>query len=168
MKIVSAIFEEILNFFLMWTTLNFGGRSKKKKWAKNICRGTLDIECEWEWSVGLGATLGDGQKIRNYFSSFREFSGKSWNCHILGLQCSINPQNLFKIVGAIFEKIKFFFHMWTTLNFRGRGITKKTAWDIYKRTLDIEFEWDQSIVLRSTIGDGQTDTHTDIFYKTHF
>ena len=26
---------------------------------------------------GLGATLGDGQKIKNYFSSFRDFSGKS-------------------------------------------------------------------------------------------
>ena len=43
----------------MWTTLNFGGRSKTKKWAKDICRGTLDIECERDWPVGLGATLGE-------------------------------------------------------------------------------------------------------------
>ena len=74
--------------------------------------------------------------------------------------------------------------MWTTLKFRGRGKTKKTARDIYKRTLDIEFERDRSISLGSTIGDGQTDrqterqtdrptdrqtdrhTHTDIFSKT--
>ena len=56
----------------MWTTLNFGGRSKtKKKWAKDIRRGTLDIECERDWPVGLGATLGDGQKIKNYFPSLR-------------------------------------------------------------------------------------------------
>ena len=36
----------------------------------------------------------------------------------------------------------------------GRGKTKKTARDIYKRTLDIEFERDRSIRLGSTIGYG--------------
>ena len=61
----------------MRTTLNFGGRSKTKKWVKDICSGTLDIECERDWPVGLGATLGDAQKIKNYFSSFRDFSGES-------------------------------------------------------------------------------------------
>ena len=60
----------------MWTALNFEGRSKTKKWAKDISKETLDIECERDWRVGLGATLGDGQKIKNYFSSFRDFSGK--------------------------------------------------------------------------------------------
>ena len=55
--------------------------------------------------------------------------------------------------------------MWTTLNFRGRGKTKKTARDIYKRTLDIEFERDRSIGLGSTIGDGQTDRQTQT--QTH-
>ena len=34
--------------------------------------------------------------------------------------------------------------------------------DIFERTLDIEFERDQSIGLGSTIGDGQTE-HTDTF-----
>ena len=48
-----------------------------KKGARDICKGTLDIEFERDWSVGLGAKLGDGQKIKNYFSSFRDFSGKS-------------------------------------------------------------------------------------------
>ena len=57
--------NENLNFFLMWTTINFEGRSKTKKQAGEICKGTLEIECEWYWSVSLGATLGDGQKIRN-------------------------------------------------------------------------------------------------------
>ena len=50
MKIVKAILEKmkILNFFLMWTTLNSEGRSKtkKQKLARNICKGTLDIEFE--------------------------------------------------------------------------------------------------------------------------
>ena len=74
-KIVPAIFEKIkiLNFFLMWTTLNFEGRSKTKKTARDICKGTLDIECERDRLVGLGASLGDGQEIKNYFSSFTDF-----------------------------------------------------------------------------------------------
>ena len=103
--------NEILNFFLMWTTLNFEGRSKTKKWAKNICKGTLGIECEREWSVGLGATLGDVQKIKNYFSSLRDFfPRKADSVILLGFECrpTINPQNLIKIVGAIFEKFKIF------------------------------------------------------------
>ena len=50
---------------------------KRKNRARYIYKGTLDIELERDWSFGLGATLGDEQKIKNYFSSFREFSGKS-------------------------------------------------------------------------------------------
>ena len=64
----------------MWTTLNFVGRSKTKKWAKDIYKETLGIQCELDWPVGLGATLGNGQKIKNYFSSFRDFSGESRYC----------------------------------------------------------------------------------------
>ena len=99
---------------------------------------------------------------------------------MLGFECTINPQNLIKIVRAIFEKfeILIFFLMWTTLNFKVRSKTKKRARDIYKRILYIEFERDRSIGLGSTFGDGhpdrqtgrQTDTHTPthIFSKTHF
>ena len=61
----------------MWTTLNFEGRSKTKKWSKDIFKGTLDIECERDRPVGLGATFGDEQKIRNHFSSFGDIFGKS-------------------------------------------------------------------------------------------
>ena len=50
---------------------------------------------------------------------------------------------------------------------RGRGKTKKAARDIYKRTLDIEFERDRSIGLGSTIGDAQTDRQTDTHTHTH-
>ena len=32
---------------------NFEGRSKTKKWAKDICRETLDVEFERDWPVGL-------------------------------------------------------------------------------------------------------------------
>ena len=56
---------------------------------------------------GLDATLGDGQKIKNYFSSFRGFPGKADSVELLGLECTINSKNLIKIVGVIFEKIIF-------------------------------------------------------------
>ena len=48
------------------------------------------------------------------------------------------------------------------------GKLNKTARDIYGRTPDIDFERDRSIGLGCTFGDGQTDTHTDIFSKPHF
>ena len=40
---------------------------KRKKRARDICKGTVDIECESDWPVGLGAILGDGLKIKNNF-----------------------------------------------------------------------------------------------------
>ena len=52
------------------------------------------------------APLDDRQKIKNYFSSFRDFSGKADSVILLGFDCTINSQNLIKIVGAVFEKIK--------------------------------------------------------------
>ena len=90
----------------MRTTLILRVDRKRKKRARDICKGTLDIEFERHWSVGLGATLGDGQKIKNYFSSSGIFPGKANSVILLGFECTINPQNLIKIVGAIFEKIK--------------------------------------------------------------
>ena len=33
---------------------------KREKQAGDICKGTLNIEFEQDWSVGLGLTLGDG------------------------------------------------------------------------------------------------------------
>ena len=88
MKIVEAVFQKtnFLNFFLVWTTLHFEGRSKtnkkeerkRKRERGNICKGTPDIEFEQDWSGGLDATLREGQKIKKYFSSFKDFSGESW------------------------------------------------------------------------------------------
>ena len=74
-----------------------------KKGQGNICKETPDIEFEQDWSVGLGATLCDKQKIKNYFSSIKNFfSGKADSAILLGIECTINPQNLNKIVRAIF------------------------------------------------------------------
>ena len=68
---------KILIFFLCELPLILGVDRKRKKRAGDICKGTIGIECERDWSFGLCATLGDGQEIKNYFSSFRDFSGKS-------------------------------------------------------------------------------------------
>ena len=58
---------------------SFWGQKKREREREtgNICKWTPDIEFEQDWSVGLGAILADGQKFKNYFSSFRDFSGKS-------------------------------------------------------------------------------------------
>ena len=79
MRIVGAIFEKmkIKIFFLCELPLILGVARKLKEQAEDIFKGTSDIEFEQDWSVGLGAILADGQKIKNYLSSFRDFSGKS-------------------------------------------------------------------------------------------
>ena len=90
----------------------------------------------------IGATLGDGQKIKNYFSSFRDFFGKADSVILLGFECSINPQNLNKIVTAIFEKIEILIFFLCELPLI-LGVTRKRkllATDICKGTLDIECE----------------------------
>ena len=88
-KIVRAIFEKIeilIFFFLCELPLILGvARKRKKKTGRRYLQGNPDIEFEQDWSVGLGATLRDRQKIKNYFSSFKNFSGKSRWCHIVEL-----------------------------------------------------------------------------------
>ena len=53
---------------------------------RKYLQGDPDIEFEQDWSVGLGATLRDRHKIKNYFSTFKDFSGKSRWCHIVGIR----------------------------------------------------------------------------------
>ena len=50
---------------------------KLKGRAEDNYKSALNMKFEQDWSFTLGATLGDVQKIKNYFSSFRDFSGKS-------------------------------------------------------------------------------------------
>ena len=52
-------------------------KKERKRETGNICKGTPDIEFEQDWSVGLDASLRERQKIKNYFSSFKDFSGES-------------------------------------------------------------------------------------------
>ena len=46
------------------------------------------------------------KKFKTIFLVSGIFSGKADSAILLGFECSINPQNLIKIVGAIFEKIE--------------------------------------------------------------
>ena len=50
---------------------------RKKKQTGNVRKGTPAIEFEQDWWVGLGPALGDGKKLKIYFSSFTDFFGKS-------------------------------------------------------------------------------------------
>ena len=58
--------------------------------------GTPDNEFEQDWSVGLGATLRERQKIKNYFSSFKDFFGKTRQCHIVGLRMYYKPTKFYE------------------------------------------------------------------------
>ena len=89
------------------------------------------------------------ENYKTFFLVSGIFLGKADSVILLGFECTINLQNLIKIVRAIFEKIEIliFFLMWTTLNFRGRRKTNETSRDICKRTLDIKFERNRLIGL---------------------
>ena len=106
---------------------------------------------------GLGATIGNRYKIKTIFLVSGIFPGKADSVIMLGFECTINPQNLMKIIGAIFQKMNIlnFFIMGTSLNFEGRPKTKKRPGDICKVTPDTEFEQHCSVGLRAMLGDGQ-------------
>ena len=78
----------------------------RKEQEEDICKGTPDVEFEQDWSIGLGATLSDGQKIKNYFSSLRNFLEKVNSVILFGFESTINSQNLIKIIGSIFDKFE--------------------------------------------------------------
>ena len=80
--------------------------------------------------------LGADRTLKNIFLVRWIFLGKADNAMFLGFECTINPQNLMKIVGAVFEKMKIlsFFLMSTTLNFQSRS---KKKMDIFARGFQI-------------------------------
>ena len=106
MKIFKAIFLENRNFnCLNKTTHNCEGWSKTKKPPRNICKRTLDKGFERDWSVCLGAVGRQSHRELKkiyIFSSVRNFSWKNRQCYVVGFECTINPQNFIKIVGAVF------------------------------------------------------------------
>ena len=54
-------------FFLCELPLILRVIRKGKEKAQDICKGTPDIEFEQYWSVGLGAILANGKKIKKLF-----------------------------------------------------------------------------------------------------
>ena len=70
-----------------------------KRRVGDNCKRTLNIEFEQDWSVGLSATLGDAMDRKlKIFPGTKIFPGKSDSAILLGYECTINPQNLMKIV----------------------------------------------------------------------
>ena len=136
----------------------------------------------WTRLVSLGATLGDAtdRKLKTIFLVSGICPGKADSVILLGFECAINPQNLMKIVGAIFEKIKIFnfFLKWTNHNFRGRVKTKKKKDSKYLQEDPRYRIWTRSVNWFRLCDRRRTDwhththtythTHTEIFSKTHF
>ena len=101
-------------FFLCELSLILGVDRKRNNEPKIFAEDPLDIECDRDWPVGLGTTLGDGQKIiKTIFLVSGIFPGKADSVILLGFECTINSQNLIKIVRAIFEifEILIFFFL---------------------------------------------------------
>ena len=69
-------------------------------------QGTLDIDIVRDWSVGLGAPLGDGHTKVKKNSISGIFSGEAESVTLLGFECTVNPQNLINFVEDIFEKVE--------------------------------------------------------------
>ena len=64
---------------------------------------------------GLSSALHDAtyRKLKTIFLVSEIFPGKADSVILLGFECTINPDNLIKIIVAIYEKIKsyIFFHV---------------------------------------------------------
>ena len=105
MENVGAIFEKMNIFFLCELPLILRvdrKRKKKNPRARYTCKGTLDIEFVRDWSAGLGVTLGDGQKIKNNFCSFWDFSRESRWCHIVGLRIYYKSRKFYQNRWSLF------------------------------------------------------------------
>ena len=122
------------------------------------------------------------RKLKTIFLVSGIFPGKAKSVILLGFECTINPQNLIKIVGAIFEEIKIFnfFSCELPLILAVGGNLKKKRLEIFTRVPQISnFNDIDRLVqaLRSATGiqtdtdthkHKHTHTHTHIFSKTHF
>ena len=131
------------------------------------------IEFQQYRSIGLGEMF--GYCPRDRWTFFLKHFFRMWEWYVIEIHLK-NQSQLFLMIAilpsllmSLQNKNLIFFLMWTTLNFRGRGKTKKTARDIYMRTLDVKFEWDWSIGLGSTFSDIHPDRHIHShFSKTLF
>ena len=92
---------------MVWTPGQNGGGKKSKGRSGDNYKSTQNIEFEKDWSFTLGATLGDRQKIKNILFQLQGFfPGRADSTILLEFECTMNAQNLMKIVAAIFEIMK--------------------------------------------------------------
>ena len=106
------------------------------------------------------------RKLETIFLVSGIFPGKAVSVTLLGFECAINPQNLIKIVGAIFEKIKmyFFFSCELPLILEVGGEVKKRL-EIFTRGPQISNlnEIGRLVQALRSATDRQTHIHTHFF-----
>ena len=135
MKIVGAIFEKMkILFFLCELPLILRVDRKRKNGLEIFSRGTQISNVNEIGQLVQALRQATGRKLKTIFLVSGTFSGKADNVILVSFECTIRPQNLIKIIGAISEKITIFkfILMLTTLNFRGRG-KSKMRFEIFTR-----------------------------------
>ena len=171
--------KKFLIFFSCELPLVLGVGKNKKKKAGDIYKRPLYIEFERDRSIGLSSMIGDGRTDRqththrHFFLVPWIFTGKAESVILFGFECTINAQNLIKIIGATFEKIKFlkFFSCQLSLILGEEGKLKKNGWkylqeDPRYRIWTRSVNWFSLYDRRRT--DRLTDTYTFFFLKHSF
>ena len=120
--------QKFLIFLLMWTTLHFEGRSKKKEETGNICMGTPDIEFEQDWSVGLDhgcarvahCVTARWRNLSHYCRPLRQYDVR--------ITCSDNREALTAAQTAHnLQKQAFIVHHWTS---REASLRHSSGWGL--------------------------------------
>ena len=111
------------------------------------------------------------RRKKNIFSVSRIFPGKVYSIIQLGFECTINPQNLFKIVGVIFQKIEILIFLLCELplilvvgenwKYGSRYLREDPRYRFWTRSID----WCRLYVRR--LSDRQTDRQTGRHTHTH-
>ena len=169
MKIVGAIFEKvrILNFFLGELPLILRVDRKRRNELEIFARGPQISNVNELGQLVQVLRQGTDRKLKTIFLASRIFPGKTDTLILLGFEYTIKPQNLIKIVGAIFEKI-------IILNFFSCKLPlilelgEKKRLEIFTRGPQISIlnEISKLIQARRSATVRQKNTH--IFSKSHF
>ena len=145
----SSIFEEIkiVNFFLCELPLILRVDRKRKNELKIFARGPQISNVNGIVQLVSALRQATNRKLKNIFLVSGIFPGIADSVILFGFECTINPENLITIVGAIFEKMKILnlFICELPLILRVDRKRKKPTRDICKGTLDIEFQRDWSV-----------------------
>ena len=97
-------------------------------------KSALNIEFEQDWFRRY--VTRQKENLKNIILLTRIFQGKANSVILLRFECTITPQKLMKIVGAIFGKMKFFVFFLRELPLILR-VDRKRARDIFARVSSI-------------------------------